>query len=79
MEQALAKARKLAQAQLATLAIESGSKGRSHICARIRGNLELNSVDDVIRIHRNALANAAHISGMEKSRDARTWLRRESF
>jgi two-component system response regulator AlgR len=107
LEQALNKARKLTQAQLATLAMETGPQGRSHICARIRGNLELISVDDVlyfqadqkyitvrhrngevliedalknletefserfIRIHRNALANIGHISGMEKSRDAR--------
>ncbi len=107
LEQALNKARRLTQAQLATLSMESGPQGRSHICAHIRGNLELISVDDVIFvqadqkyitvrhrngerlmedalenletefkerficIHRNALANIAHISGMEKSCDVR--------
>jgi hypothetical protein len=48
LARALAKARKLTQAQLATLAMESDPQCRSHICARIRGNLELISVDDVI-------------------------------
>jgi hypothetical protein len=48
LEQALNKARKLTQAQLAALSMESGPEGRSHICAHIRGNLELISIDDVI-------------------------------
>ncbi|MDQ3732109.1 MAG: hypothetical protein M3329_09190, partial [Pseudomonadota bacterium] len=47
LEQALNKARKVTQAQLATLARNSGPQGRCHICARNRGYLELISVDDV--------------------------------
>jgi two-component system response regulator AlgR len=48
LEQSLGKARKLTQAQLRTLSRESSSTGRSHICARVRGNLELIPVDDVV-------------------------------
>ncbi len=48
LEQSLGKARKLTQAQLRTLSRESRSTGRSHICARVRGNLELIPVDDVV-------------------------------
>lgn len=48
LEASLLKAKKLTQAQLATLAKESENTGRSHICARVRGNLELIPVDDVV-------------------------------
>jgi two-component system response regulator AlgR len=48
LELSLRKARKLTQAQLATLSRESSSTGRSHICARVRGNLELIPVDEVV-------------------------------
>ncbi len=47
LEESLTKARKLTQAQLATLSRESQSTGRTHICARVRGNLELIPVDEV--------------------------------
>lgn len=48
LEQSLGKSQKLTQAQLRTLSRESRSTGRSHICARVRGNLELIPVDDVV-------------------------------
>jgi two-component system response regulator AlgR len=48
LEQSLSKAKKLTQAQLATLHQESTSTGRSHICARVRGNLELIPVESVV-------------------------------
>ena len=48
LEKSLAKAKKLTKAQIAALNIETNSSGRSHICARIRGNLELIPVDEII-------------------------------
>ena len=48
LEKSLAKARKLTKAQIAALNIETSTSGRSHICARIRGNLELIPVDEII-------------------------------
>ena len=48
LEKSLAKARKLTKAQVAALNIETDNSGRSHICARIRGNLELIPVDDIV-------------------------------
>lgn len=48
LEKSLAKARKLTKAQIAALNIETDNSGRSHICARIRGNLELIPVDDIV-------------------------------
>lgn len=48
LEKSLAKARKLTKAQTAALNMESDTSGRSHICARIRGNLELIPVDEII-------------------------------
>jgi two-component system response regulator AlgR len=47
LEESLTKARKLTQAQLATLSRETQNTGRTHICARVRGNLELIPVDEV--------------------------------
>lgn len=48
LEKSLAKARKLTKAQIAALNIETNNTGRSHICARIRGNLELIPVDEIV-------------------------------
>ena len=48
LEKSLAKARKLTKAQIAALNIETNTTGRSHICARIRGNLELIPVDEIV-------------------------------
>lgn len=48
LEKSLAKARKLTKAQIAALNMETNTQGRSHICARIRGNLELIPVDDIV-------------------------------
>ena len=39
---------KLTKAQIAALNIETNNTGRSHICARIRGNLELIPVDEIV-------------------------------
>lgn len=47
LEDALFKARRLTKAQLATLSMDSDQKGRTHICARVRGNLELIPVEEV--------------------------------
>lgn len=48
LEKSLAKARKLTKVQIAALNIETNNTGRSHICARIRGNLELIPVDEIV-------------------------------
>ena len=48
LEKSLAKARKLSKAQIVALDMQTNNIGRSHICARVRGNLELISVDNVI-------------------------------
>ena len=48
LEKSLAKARKLTKAQIAALNMETNTTGRSHICARIRGNLELIPVDEIV-------------------------------
>ncbi len=49
LEESIAKARKLTQAQLAYFRQDDENpQGRSHICARVRGNLELIPVDDVV-------------------------------
>ena len=40
LEKALAKARRLTKAQIVALDLETNNTGRSHICARVRGNLE---------------------------------------
>ncbi|MGI9227655.1 MAG: LytR/AlgR family response regulator transcription factor [Gammaproteobacteria bacterium] len=48
LENSIARARKLTKAQIATLNQETNSTGRSHICARIRGNLELIPVDEIL-------------------------------
>ena len=48
LEKSLAKARKLTKAQIAALNMETSTSGRSHICARIRGNLELIPVDEIV-------------------------------
>lgn len=48
LEEKLGKAKKLTQAQLTELAKESEQTGRSHICARVRGNLELIPVDKIV-------------------------------
>ena len=48
LEKSLAKARKLTKAQIAALNMETHTTGRSHICARIRGNLELIPVDEIV-------------------------------
>lgn len=48
LHDSLAKARKLTQAQLATLSMDNTHTGRSHICARVRGNLELIPVDNIV-------------------------------
>ena len=47
LEKALAKARRLTKAQIVTLDLETNNTGRSHICARVRGNLELIAVDHI--------------------------------
>ncbi len=48
LEESLSKARKLTKAQVTALNIETNNIGRSHICARIRGNLELIPVDEIV-------------------------------
>ncbi|MEN8129371.1 MAG: LytTR family DNA-binding domain-containing protein [Pseudomonadota bacterium] len=48
LEQSLGKSQKLTQAQLRKLSRESHNTGRSHICARVRGNLELIPVDQIV-------------------------------
>ncbi len=48
LAESLQKARKLTQAQLATLSKETDHQGRTHICARVRGNLELIPIDKII-------------------------------
>lgn len=49
LQAALSKASKLTRAQLASLSKGDGAEGgRTHICARIRGNLELIPVADII-------------------------------
>lgn len=48
LEKSLAKARKLTKAQIAALNNEPNNTRRSHICARIRGNLELIPVDEIV-------------------------------
>lgn len=48
LETSIARAKKLTKAQIATLNTETDSQGRSHICARIRGNLELIPVDEIL-------------------------------
>lgn len=48
LQQSLGKSQKLTQAQLRKLSRESHNTGRSHICARVRGNLELIPVDQIV-------------------------------
>ena len=48
LEKSLIKARKLTKAQIVALDMQTNNIGRSHICARVRGNLELISVDNVV-------------------------------
>ena len=48
LAESLQKARKLTQAQLATLSKETDHEGRTHICARVRGNLELIPIDKIV-------------------------------
>ncbi|MCP4406886.1 MAG: response regulator transcription factor [Gammaproteobacteria bacterium] len=48
LQQSLGKSQKLTQAQLRKLSRESHNTGRSHICARVRGNLELIPVDKIV-------------------------------
>ncbi len=105
LEQALANARRLNRAQLASLAAEPATAGRVHIRARIGQRLELIPLADVfyfqadqkyvtvrhrhgealiedslktletdlgtrvVRVHRNALAMAAQVAGLEKTAD----------
>lgn len=105
LEQALANARRLNRAQLASLAVEPATTGRVHIRARIGQRLELIPLADVfyfqadqkyvtvrhrhgealiedslktletdlgtrvVRVHRNALAMAAQVAGLEKTAD----------
>ncbi len=105
LEQALANARRLNRAQLASLAVEPVTTGRVHIRARIGQRLELIPLADVfyfqadqkyvtvrhrhgealiedslktletdlgtrvVRVHRNALAMAAQVAGLEKTAD----------
>jgi two-component system response regulator AlgR len=47
LEKALTKARKLTKAQIVALGMETNNVGRSHICARVRGNLELIAIDHI--------------------------------
>ncbi|HHB11809.1 MAG TPA: response regulator transcription factor [Chromatiales bacterium] len=48
LAESLQKAKKLTQAQLATLSKETEHEGRTHICARVRGNLELIPIDRIV-------------------------------
>ncbi len=48
LAESLQKARKLTQAQLATLSKETEHEGRTHICARVRGNLELIPIEKIV-------------------------------
>jgi two-component system response regulator AlgR len=48
LAESLQKARKLTQAQLATIAKETEHEGRTHICARVRGNLELIPIEKIV-------------------------------
>ena len=48
LEQALSKVKKLTKSQIVKLNSDTENSGRSHICARIRGNLELIPVDEVV-------------------------------
>lgn len=104
LEAALTQVRKLNRAQLALLSGGTVPAARSHICARVRGDLQLVPLGDVryfladqkyitvrhgagallieeslksleqefagrfVRVHRNALAALAHVSGL--TRDA---------
>lgn len=62
LEKSLVKARKLSKAQIVALDIQTNNVGRSHICARVRGNLELISVDNIIYF----LADQKYISVRHK-------------
>jgi two-component system response regulator AlgR len=48
LESSIARAKKLTKVQIATLNQETNGAGRSHICARIHGNLELIPVDEIL-------------------------------
>lgn len=109
LEEALTQVRKLNRAQLALLSGGDTPAARSHICARVRGDLQLVPLDEVryfladqkyvtvrhgggallieeslksleqefggrfVRVHRNALAARAHVSGL--GRDAQGLVR----
>lgn len=47
LEQSLAKARRLTRAQLGTLSVPETSRARTHLCVRVRGNLQLVPIDQV--------------------------------
>lgn len=48
LESALSKVKRLTKTQIAKINSDTQNSGRSHICARVRGNLELIPVDEVV-------------------------------
>lgn len=48
LQQALEKVRRLNAAQLEAMEVSAAGQRRSHLCARVRGNLELIDIDDVL-------------------------------
>ena len=51
MREALASAHKVNRAQLANLQKTEKSSARTHICARVRGNLELIPIENIVYFH----------------------------
>lgn len=71
LDAALEKTRKLTKAQLSTLSRETEQSGRTHICARIRGNLELFPVEDIVYFQADQkYVTVRHINGEVLIEDA---------
>jgi two-component system response regulator AlgR len=71
LDAALEKTRKLTKAQLSTLLRETEQTGRTHICARIRGNLELFPVEDIVYFQADQkYVTVRHINGEVLIEDA---------